>query len=85
MARQDQHLARAVKSLISESSIVHGMDYTLIRISDREQIETLEGLVLARAYEAAWRALHECEPVGQHRIESLGVVIDFGARASQRH
>jgi hypothetical protein len=59
--------------------------YTLLRLSDREEVQTLEGLVLARAYEAAWRALHECEPVGQHTIESLGVVIDFGSRASHRH
>ena len=61
------------------------MDYRLFRLSDSEPIETLEGHVLARAYEAAWRALHECEPVGQHTIESLGVVIDFGSRTGHRH
>jgi hypothetical protein len=61
------------------------MNYTLIRLADNEPIETLEGLVLARAYEAAWRALHECEPVGQHTIESLGVAIDFGSHAGHRH
>jgi hypothetical protein len=61
------------------------MDYRLFRLSDSEPIETLEGLVLARAYEAAWRALHSCEPVGQHVIESLGLAIEFGSRSSHRH
>jgi hypothetical protein len=61
------------------------MDYALFRLCDSEPIETLEGLVLARAYEAAWRALYLCAPVGQHTIKSLGVVIDFGSRGSHRH
>ena len=60
------------------------MDYRLFRLSDREPIETLEGHVLARAYDATWRALYLCEPVGQHAIESLGLAIDFGSRANRR-
>ena len=44
----------------------------------RAPIDTLEAHVLARAYDAAWRALYLCEPVGQHAIESLGLAIDFG-------
>lgn len=60
------------------------MDYRLFRLCDSEPIETLEGLVLARAYEAAWRALHLCEPVGQHVIQSLGVAIDFGSPGNRR-
>ena len=61
------------------------MHYSLFRLCDSEPIETLEGLVLARAYEAAWRALHRCEPVGQHAIESLGLAIDFGSHGNRRH
>jgi hypothetical protein len=60
------------------------MDYRLFRLADSEPIETLEGLVLARAYEAAWRALHRCEPVGEHVIASLGLAIDFGAHGNRR-
>ena len=39
--------------------------------------------VLARAYWAAWIALHEDEPTGLHWIDRLGVVIDFGAPERQ--
>jgi hypothetical protein len=60
------------------------MDYRLFRLSDREPIETLEGHVLARAYDATWRALYLCEPVGQHTIESLGLAIDFGSLGNRR-
>ena len=61
------------------------MNYRLFRLCDSESIETLEGHVLARAYDAAWRALYLCEPVGQHTIESLGLAIDFGPCASRRN
>jgi hypothetical protein len=61
------------------------MDYRLFRLRDSEPLESLEGLVLARAYEAAWRALHRCEPVGEHVIESLGLAIDFGPHRNRRH
>lgn len=59
------------------------MEYTLFRLDDGTRIETLEVHVLARAYADAWRALYLCEPVGEHAIESLGLVIDFG-RHSRR-
>ena len=35
--------------------------------------------VLARAYRAAWIALHSEPPVGWHRLADLGLAIDFGA------
>ena len=34
--------------------------------------------VLARAYRAAWIALHSEPPVGWHRLADLGLAIDFG-------
>jgi hypothetical protein len=56
------------------------MDYKLLSLSDSEPIEALPAHVLARAYEDAWRALYQCEPVGRHVIEMLGLAIDFGHR-----
>ena len=61
------------------------MNYSLFRLRNSEPIETLETLVLARAYDAAWRALYRCEPVGQHVIEGLGLAIDFGPCGSRRN
>ena len=34
--------------------------------------------VLARAYRAAWIALHSEPPTGWHRLADLGLAIDFG-------
>ena len=34
--------------------------------------------VLARAYSAAWVALHSEPPSGSHRLADLGIAIDFG-------
>ena len=61
------------------------MDCRLFRLSDHAPIETLEGYVLARAYDATWRALYLCEPVGRHPIDALGLEIDFGACGSRRN
>jgi hypothetical protein len=58
------------------------MEYGLFRLSDNEPIDALEAHVLAHAYDAAWRALYLCEPVGQHVIEDLGLAIDFGPRVT---
>ena len=58
------------------------MDYSLFRLCDSEPIDALEAHVLALAYDAAWRALHLCEPAGQHVIEHLGIAIDFGPRVT---
>ena len=43
-----------------------------------EPLDTLEMHVLARAYRAAWRSLHACDPVSRHVIESLDVMFVFG-------
>jgi hypothetical protein len=40
--------------------------------------ERVELHVLARAYRAAWVALHAQAPGGRHRIERLGIEINFG-------
>ena len=61
------------------------MDYRLFRLGDSEPVDALEAHVLARAYDAAWRALYLCEPTGQHVIESLGLAIDFGPGDRRRH
>jgi hypothetical protein len=58
------------------------MEYRLSNLRDSEPIDVMEAHVLALAYDAAWRALHLCEPVGQHVIENLGLAIDFGPRVT---
>jgi len=57
-------------------------EYRLSRLCDSEPVDALEAHVLALAYDAAWRALHLCEPVGQHVIEDLGLAIEFGPRVT---
>ncbi len=61
------------------------MDYRVFRLCDHAWIDTLEAYVLARAYDATWRSLYLCEPVGQHPIEGLGLAIDFGPSGSRRN
>jgi len=56
------------------------IDYSVFTLRDRAPVDALEAHVLARAYEAAWRALYRCDPVGRHVIEALGLAIDFGPR-----
>jgi len=40
--------------------------------------------VLARAYRAAWIAMHSEPPAGRHRLADLGLAIDFGAVPPRR-
>jgi hypothetical protein len=40
--------------------------------------------VLARAYRAAWIALHSTPPAGWHRLADLGLAIDFGEAEPRR-
>ena len=61
------------------------MDYRLFRLCDGGPIDALEAYVLARAYDATWRSLYQCEPVGLHAIEGLGLAIDFGPCGSRRN
>ena len=47
------------------------------RIVVREEDFRLELHVLARAYRVAWLALKRQAPVGPHRLEGLGVTIEY--------
>ena len=40
--------------------------------------------VLARAYRAAWIALHSEPPIGWHQLADLGIAIDFGDAEPRR-
>ena len=60
------------------------LDHTIFLRSTMERIYSLEMHVLARAYRAAWRSIHVREPISQHVLEDLGVVIDFGAPPQDR-
>jgi hypothetical protein len=61
------------------------MDYRVFRLCDHQRIDILEAYVLARAYDATWRSLYLCEPVGQHTMQALGLAIDFGPSGSRRN
>ena len=55
-------------------------EHSIYSVSSKEPLDTLEMHVLARAYRAAWRSIHARDPVNRHIIESLDVMIIFGAR-----
>ena len=55
------------------------LEHTIYLRSTMEPIYSLEMHVLARAYRAAWRSIHAREPMNQHVLADLGVVIVFGA------
>ena len=61
------------------------LDYRLYRLGDGEPVDALEAHVLARAYDAAWRALYLCDPAGRHVIEALGLAIEFAPGERRRH
>ena len=48
-------------------------------LPDAAAIDCFELHVVARAYRAAWVALHAQEPRGLHRIERLGLSIEYVA------
>ena len=54
----------------------HGGRYRLV--TGRLTAGGVELHVLARAYSAAWIALHSEPPKGRHRLTDLGIAIDFG-------
>jgi len=57
------------------------MDVFRYRISPEIAFaETLQLHVLARAYRDAWLALKRQPPAGQHRLEALGVTIEYEAQ-----
>jgi hypothetical protein len=55
------------------------MRYRLYSSSTGEPCDTLEMHVLARAYRAAWRAAHACEPAHCHTLPGLDLLIQFDA------
>jgi len=57
------------------------MDYRIYNVASGEYENSAEAHVLARAYRAAWRATHGCEPRGPHQIERLGFVMHYGGWA----
>ena len=53
------------------------MNYRVFRQSSRERLDALELHLLARAYYAAWWRVHNSEPILEHGIPSLDLLIDF--------
>jgi len=53
-------------------------------ITGRLTSNGIELHVLARAYSAAWIALHSQPPTGWHRLADLGIAIDFGSVRPRR-
>jgi len=58
------------------------MQYTIRSLSSSEELDSLAADVVARAYRAAWRARHGGEPVGQHVLEGLDLVIEFAEQVT---
>jgi hypothetical protein len=85
MARQVKPSLAAPRILLAQNFSEHStamthLEHWIYSWSGREPLDTVEMHVLARAYRDAWRSLHACDPVNQHVIESLDVVIDFDNR-----
>jgi hypothetical protein len=55
------------------------MRYRLYSHSTHEACDTVEMHVLARAYRAAWRSLHACEPEHSHVLAGMDLLIEFDA------
>jgi len=53
------------------------MIYRIMNQTTREPVDGVELQVLARAYQAAWKRLHGCEPRYAHAIPGLDLLIDF--------
>lgn len=53
------------------------MIYRILRQTTREPMDELEFHVLARAYYAAWCCVHDSEPLREHAIANLDLLIDF--------
>ena len=60
------------------------MTYTIRCGSTREPIDALAMHVFARAYRDAWLLLHACEPLGQHMIEELDLMMEFTGQSASR-
>jgi hypothetical protein len=55
------------------------LTYSIFSHSSGNPLYTVEMLVLARAYVAAWRSLFASDPVGSHVIAALDVLFVFHA------
>lgn len=53
------------------------MNYRILNKSSFERLDVLELHLLARAYYAAWWRVHQCEPIHEHAIPSLDLLIYF--------
>lgn len=58
------------------------MTYRILRQTTREPMDGLELHVFARAYHAAWRHVHGSEPLREHVIADLDLLIDFNSAES---
>jgi hypothetical protein len=57
------------------------MDYRVFDLETHAPLDKLELLVLARAYYAAWLAVHGITPESQHPMPMFNVYFDFDASA----
>ena len=53
------------------------MNYRVMKQHSFERIDALELHLLARAYYAAWKRVHDSEPIHEHSIPSLNLLIYF--------
>lgn len=53
------------------------MIYRIMKRTTREQLDAIELHVLARAYYAAWRHMHHVEPLNEHTLPTLDLVIEY--------
>lgn len=60
------------------------MDYRVFDLESRAPLDTLELHVLARAYRAAWQAVHGTLPEGPHPLPMLRSVVEYGSSSDQR-
>jgi hypothetical protein len=60
------------------------MGYRLYSNSTGEPFDSVEMHVLAKAYRAAWRAVHAREPTQVHVLAAVDLLIDFDAALRPR-
>lgn len=53
------------------------MIYRIMNRTTREQLDAIELHVLARAYYAAWRHMHQKAPLDEHALPALNLVIEY--------
>ena len=59
------------------------MHYRILDLTTGEPLDTLALHVLARAYYAAWLAIHDRAPESRHPMPALRVVIDYSGVGTQ--